>query len=304
MALNNRSMTTGKFLFTIDGTPAGYVQSFEGGNMVAELYAHKAGGANFQKKHVTTRKWTPVKVRTGIGMSKGLYEWMQAAFDMGVLYKNGAVTVCDFNYKAQRRMDALNMLMTKVTFPTLDGSSSQGGYFDIEMQPEQCRWIKEGGQTIVGELGEKQKAWHTANWRLDMAGLPCARVAKIEGLSWECKTKPGEIGDAIEYTNHPVATTVSDFSLEISLADLEPWAAKAKAWFVDGQCLEGDEMTATVTLLAPDRSTSLGTLELLNVGFKEFEANPKIEAESDKIARFKVKLYAERCKFTPTYVNA
>ena len=93
----------------LDGLRIGFLQSFEGGQMVAELATHKMGPSNFEKKQVTTIKWGEVKFKTGVGMSKGIYEWMQSAFDMGVLYKSGAVTVADFNYKAQRRMEMVRV---------------------------------------------------------------------------------------------------------------------------------------------------------------------------------------------------
>ena len=304
MSLNNRTYTAGKFLLELDGTPTGYLQSFEGGNMVAELATHKMGPSNYEKKNVTTTKWGNVKFKTGAGMSKGVYEWMQAAFEMGVLYKSGAVTVADFNYKAQRRMDLMNMLMTKVTMPSFDASSKESAYFDIECAVEQVRWMKESGADVRGNIGAKQKSWQVSNYRLELGGLPCSRVSKIEGLSWECKTTQDQVGEQREYSIHPTSTTVSDFTLSISMADLEPWAAKAKSWFVDGQCLESDEMSGSIQMLGPDMKTVLGEIQLMNVGFKEFEANPKLEAQTESVARFKVKCYAEQVKFKLSVTDA
>jgi hypothetical protein len=137
-----------------------------------------------------------------------------------------------------------------------------------------------------------------------MAGLPCKRVAKIEGLTWECKTAMDMIGDARENTIHPVATTVTDFTLHISMADLDPWAAKADQWFRLGQCLEGDEMSATITMLQPDMATPVGTVEMYNVGFKEFQAQPKLEAQTENVARFQVKCYVERMTWIPGLTDA
>jgi phage tail-like protein len=302
--LNDRSYTSGKFAFELDGHRCGFLQNVEGGQMIAELATHKMGPNNYEKKNVTTVKWGDVKMRTGIGMSKGLYQWIQAAFDMGVLYKNGAITVANFNYKAERRMDLLNMLMTKVQMPTLDGASKDTGYFDITCAIEQIRWLKEGGQDVRGEVGPKQKAWHCSNWRYEMAGLPAKRIAKVEGLAWECKTTMDSIGDARENTIHPTATTVTDFTLHISMRDLEAWAAKAKDWFVDGNCLEPNEMTAAISLLAPDMNKELGRIELMNVGLKEFNAHGKLEAQTENVARFQVKCYAEQIKFYLTDVDA
>jgi phage tail-like protein len=298
-SLNGRSYTAGKFLFELDGHRCGYLQSFDGGDLQGEIAEHRSGTSNSNKKHMTTFKYTPIKMRTGIGMSKGMYLWIQAAFDLGVLYKNGAVTVANFDYKSQRRMDIINMLMTKVTLPTLDGSSKESGYFDLEFVPESCRWLKESGADVRGEIGAKQKGWHCANWRLELSGLEtaCKRVAKIEGISWECKTTRDDIGDSREQTIHPVATTVSDWTIHMSMADIEPFAQKAKQWFIDGKCLEGDEMTASITLLGPDMSTEFGRIEFLNVGIKEFKANPKMEGQNEAVARGSMKLYAEQVRF-------
>ncbi|MEZ4368331.1 MAG: phage tail protein [Kofleriaceae bacterium] len=301
---NAPSFSAGKFLMDLDGMRCGFLQSFEGGNMVAELASHKMGPSNFEKKHVTTTKWGAVKFKAGIGMSKAVYEWMQAAFDMGVLYKNGAITVADFNYKAQRRMDMMNMLMTKVTMPAFDGDSKESAYFDIEVMPEQIRWMKESGGDLRGDIGPKQKAFQCANFRFELGGLPCGRVNKIEGLAWECKTTTDAVGEKREHTIHPTSTSVSDFTLHISMADLEPWAAKAKSWFIDGNCLEGDEMSGAVVMLGPDMKTELGRIDLMNVGMKEFIGNPKLEAQSDKVARFQVKCYAERVKLSLSGTDA
>ena len=302
--INGRTYTAGKFLFEMDGTRVGFIQSCEGGHATAELATHNMGPNNYQKKNVTTIKYAPVKIRTGAGMSKGFWEWMRAALDLGVLYKNGAVTVADFNYKAQRRMDCMNMLMSKVTFPTWDGGSKETAYIDFEFSCEMIRWMKESGADVRGQVGPKQKTWHCSNFRYEMAGLPCKRVAKIEGLTWECKTAMDMIGDARENTIHPVATTITDFTLHISMADLDPWAAKADQWFRLGQCTEGDEMSSTITMLAPDMSTVVGTVELFNVGFKEFQAQPKLEAQTENVARFQVKCYAERSVFHPGNTDA
>jgi hypothetical protein len=298
-----RTYTAGKFMLELDGTPCGFLQSFEGGTMVAEMATHKDGANHYEKKHITSTKWSPVKFRVGAGMGRGVFEWMRQSFSLGYMPKNGAITVCDFNYKAQRRIDLFGMLITKVTFPALDGASKDSMYFDIEVTPESCRWVKEGGQDVKGNAGVKQKAWQAKNFKFELAGLPTGKVSKVEGLSFECKTKMDEIGGVREHSVHPVATTVSDITVYASMSDVDPWAAKAEDWFIRGNCLEQHEMTGAVTLLGPDGKEN-GRIELMNVGFKEFEAQPKLEAQSESVARFKVKLYVEQVNLVMTNVDA
>lgn len=302
--ITSRTYAVGRWALDIDGTKVGFLQSCEGGQATAELVEHKGGAMPYNKKNITTIKYAPLKFKAGAGMGRGFWQWMEAALNLGVLYKNGAVTVCDFNYKAQRRMDILNMLMTKVTIPTLDGGSKENLYYDFEVTSELVRWMKEGGQDVKGDMGPKQKAWQANMFRFEMGGLPFGKLAKLEGISWECKVVPDAIGDAREYEQIPSTCTVSDFTMHISMRDIEPFAAKADDWFRLGNCLEQHEMSANLTLLQPNRTDEIGTFEFFNVGFREFEAQPKLEAQGEGLARFKLKCYAERIAYKPNYVDA
>src|SRR5690348_459450 len=97
--LTNRTYTAGRWALDIDGQKVGFLQSCEGGNAIGELVEHKGGALPYPVKHMTTMKYTPLKFKAGAGMGRGFWQWMEAALKLGVLYKNGAVTVCDFNYK-------------------------------------------------------------------------------------------------------------------------------------------------------------------------------------------------------------
>jgi phage tail-like protein len=302
--ITSRTYTAGRWAFDIDGQKVGFLQSCEGGNATGELVEHKGGAMPYNKKNITTIKYSPIKFSAGAGMGRGFWQWMEAALKLGVLYKNGAITVCDFNYKAQRRMDILNMLMSKVTVPTLGGDSKENLYYQFECQSELVRWLKENAQDVKGDMGAKQKAWHCANFRFEMGGLPTKKLAKLEGISWECKVVPDAVGDGREYEQIPSTCNVSDFTMHISMRDIDPWAGLADQWFRLGQCLEGNEFSAELTLLQPDMATSIGTFSFYNVGLREFEAQPKLDAQADQLARFKVKCYAERVEYLPNYVDA
>src|SRR5579862_4430909 len=136
MAYGNRSMTAGRFALEIDGHNVGFMKKFSGLAMEADIVANDLGPDNVQKKHVSNIKWTPGKATIGIGMGKGMYDWIQAAFDKGYLTKSGSFTAADFNYKAMSRLNFTGGLITSVTVPKLDGSSKDAAYFDIEFEAE------------------------------------------------------------------------------------------------------------------------------------------------------------------------
>ncbi|HEY0250662.1 MAG TPA: phage tail protein [Kofleriaceae bacterium] len=291
-----RSHTAGRFSLDVDGYNVGFLKKFSGMAMEADIVSNDLGPDNVQKKHVSNIKWTPGKATVGIGMGKGMYDWIQAAFDKGYLTKNGAFTSADFNYKAMSRLDFMNALITSVTVPKLDGASKDAAYFDVEFEAEQVRWSKGGGEDIRGKIGPKQKAWLCSNFRVEIGSLPCSRVATVDSFTWKCSVSADQIGIFREPTKHPAKVTVPEIKLTISHADHEAWAQAAKKWFVVGHHLEGDEMTGRIVFLDPNMTDELGEVELQNVGFKKF-SDEDSEANSEKIKRFSVELYVEKMKF-------
>lgn len=292
-----RSFTNNNFVLDIDGFSVGYLKKFSGLSMEADIAENKLGPDNLVKKNVANIKWTPGKATVGIGMGKGMYDWIKQAFDKSVAYKNGTLISADFDHKAASELTFNTALITSVTVPKMDGSAKENAYFDIEFAAEQVRWAKGDGKNIAAKLGQKQKAWLTSNFKFELAGLPCGRVSTIDSFTWKCSTANDMVGIFRENTIHAANVTVPDVKLSISKADYEPWAQAAKKWFVDGAHLEKDEMNGLITFLGPDMKTELGHIELKNVGFKSFDGF-NLEGGSDAIARFNVTLYVEHMVFS------
>jgi hypothetical protein len=301
--MTQRTYTAGRFVLDIDGYNVGFLKKFEGLNMEADIVANDLGPDNMQKKHVSNIKWTPGKATVGIGMGKGMYEWIKAAFDKGYVTKNGTFTAADFDYKAQSQLTFFNALITGVTVPKLDGASKDAAYFDVEFDAEQVRWAKGGGEVIKGKIGPKQKAWLCSNFRVTMGSLPCNRIATVDSFTWKCAVASDQIGTFREATKHPAKVTTPDLKFSISKADHQAWADAARKWFVDGNHLEADEMNGLIEFLGPDMKTVLGSIELLGCGFKKF-GQDSMEANSEKIARFNVEMYCEGMKFNLTETDA
>ena len=242
-------------------------------------------------------KWTPGKASVGIGMGKGMYEWIKASFKKGYVTKNGAFTAGDFNYKAQSRLEFQAALITSVTVPKLDGSSKDPAYFDVEFQAEKVKWVKGGGEDIKASVtGVKQKSWLCSNFRVEIDDMPCHRVATVDSFTWKCSVAPDAIGTTREPTYHPAKVTVPDIKLSISHADHQKWADWAYDWFVLGNHTDNKEKGGRIVFLGPDMQKELGSITLKHVGLKKF-SDEDAEANSEKIKRFNVELYVEQMEF-------
>lgn len=296
MAIQDRGYTAGRFALDIDGVNVGYLKKFSGLHMEGDIVTNDLGPDNVQMKHMSNMKWTPAKATIGIGMGKSMYDWIQAAFDKGYITKNGSFTSADFNYKAQSRLDFMNALITSVTVPKLDGSSKESAYFDLEFEAEQVRWAKAGGEDIRGKIGPKQKAWLCSNFRIEISGLPCERIASVDAFTWKCAVAPDQIGIFRESTKHPAKVTVPDLKFTISNADHDAWSKVAKKWFIDGQHKDEHHHNGRIVFLDPNMKDELGEITLDGVGFKKF-GQEDAEANSEKIKRFTVEMYVEKMRF-------
>lgn len=292
-----RSHTAGRFALDIGGYNVGYLKKFSGLAMEADVATNDLGPDNVQKKHLANIKWTPGKATIGIGMGKGMYDWIKQSFDKAYAPRNGAFVSADFNNRAQSRLEFQNAIITSLTVPKLSGDSKDPAYFDVEFEAETVRWFRAGGEDITGaKIGARQKAWLCSMFRVEIGDLPCRRVASVDSFTWKCSVASDQVGMFREPTKHPAKVTVPDIKLSISDADYGPWAEAARKWFIDGHHLEEHEMNGRIVFLDPSLQTEIGEITLLNVGFKKF-AKDDFEANSEKIARFSVELYVEKMEF-------
>jgi hypothetical protein len=298
-----RSFSPGNYVVDIDGYQVAFVKKCEGLSMEADVAANDLGPDNMQAKHVTNIKWTPLKISVGAGMGKGMYEWIKQSFEKAYAPKNGTVTVANFDFISQTQLTFQNALITSVAFPALKGDSKDAIYLDIEAQPEMVRYVKGDGKKIQGNYGVKQKAWLAANFRVEVGGLPCTRVASVDAFTWKCEVSADQVGITREPTYHPAKVITPDISMSISMADIDPWEQAAKKWFIDGHHLAADELQGSITLLGPDMKKEIGRVELINMGFKKF-TKEAFESNKTGIARFKVDFYVEGMKFVLNETDA
>src|SRR5512146_1398835 len=169
--MNNRSHTAGRFALEVGNYNVGFLKKFSGMAMEADIVANDLGPENVQKKHVANIKWTAGKATVGIGMGKGMYEWIKQSFDKAYAPRHGWLVSGDFNYKAQTRLNFEDALITEVTVPKLDGSSKDAAYFDVTFEPERVRWEKGGNEDIRSTIGPIQKAWLCSNSRVESGDL-------------------------------------------------------------------------------------------------------------------------------------
>jgi hypothetical protein len=299
---DGRGYRAGAFALEIEGKIAGYIKKADLGKLKGEVVTNNLGAVNRQKKHVAKMSWDAMTFEVGVGMGKELMDWINSSFEMNHLRKNGAFLMFDHNYNMMRRCDFTDAHITEITIPACDAKGKDGMYFSIKIQPETVRFT-DGGGKINPVVGEHQKLHANTNFRFDAAGWPNKHISKIDSLKWTCKVTEDAHGEFIESQYLPTAVEVGDLTLVNASQDQKPWFEKAKAFLIDGQRAESDEMAWGLDILGPDAKTAISTIHFENVGFKEFNFEDS-EANKDAASKFKVVMYVEKVKLEIKKFNA
>lgn len=300
MAVTPNAYAGQRFALEIDGAPAGYLRRFAGLDWEADIVSRVLPGTAVLKKNVAAVRLTPGRLSVPSTMGLPVFDWIKASLTQadkpGRLLRSGLLRVADFNGNVRSALSFRDALLTEFSVPALDASLNQPGYFDLAFQAERADWIKPGAGSLPSVTS--RKSWISSNFKVQIGGLPCARVARVEPFTWRC----APAGDPLE-TSHSAgprigATTVPDLKLSISMADYAPWFDAARRWFVEGKRLDADEMSGRITLLGPTMRDSdvIGSIEFSGLGFKRL-ALPDFVTSSEAVARFTVELYVESMRF-------
>lgn len=257
-----RSYTPGKFALEIDGQPAGWIYSAEGGHATSGAVVEPAGAGSVQTKHIGAITYEPIAVNSGLGMSPSYYQWIKAGLAGQPARKNGAIINCDFNFKEVSRLEWYNAVVTEIGFPACDASSKDPAMMTLKFAPEQTRMIAKPGATYGATYKNSaavQKKWLPANFRLEIAGLDCSRVNKIEAISANLHSTAGPSRLGIAQQAGPQLQKVSNLVLTLPEASAESFYAWYKAAVVQGNTAQGQK-SGKLEYLSSDFRTLLFAL--------------------------------------------
>jgi phage tail-like protein len=301
MARDRRSYVAGRYGLELDGQFAGWIESVEGGHATADVVVEKMGPDRIQHKHIAGLKYEDITVNVGTGMSKGFYDWIKASLDKQSIRRNGAIVVCDFDYRPVSRMQWFNALISEVGFPACDAASKDAAKMTIKITPEYTRMVQ--GQTGSAYPPNRiapalQKKWLPANFRLQIAGCQtaCSRVNKIEAITVKTVIDVKAVGELRNYPAVPPHLDIPNLTVTTS----EAVAAEFYQWHEDfvikGNNGNDKERGGTLEFITPDLRESIFTLTFRNLGI--FKLTPeKVEAGSENILRVIAEMYCEDISF-------
>lgn len=169
---------------SLEGSALEGVSSLEYPGVTAEVIEEASGADYFVKKHIGQPRYGEVTLTVG-AESKGIYDWVAAAWAMNYQRKNGKIVVGDTTH------EFFNALITETTLPAVDANSRAAVGMQVKFAPEYTRQVKPTG----GEPGSP-KLWTANSFRFSVEGLDTSKVVRVDKLVVKQTAVTDDIGDA------------------------------------------------------------------------------------------------------------
>jgi hypothetical protein len=199
------------------------------------------------------------------------------------------------NGRPLSRREFVKAVLAETIIPNLDGASNSPAYVTVRLAPELTRDVTP--PATLPPAGTAPPVSLSSNFRLNIAGLDCTKVAKIDSFTVKQRLA-GETLDKAHYQVGAIQTAPADLlefpnlRIELATVSAESWRTWFRSFVIDGNSSAMNEKTGTLSFLAPNLSTVLATISFQNLGiFRLEDAPPDASAE---ITRVVAELYCER----------
>lgn len=287
-----RSYRSERFLLELDGTSCGFIKSIDGGGITADVIGEKSGPDCFTHKHIGSPKYEDLVIGTDLSLAKSFYDWIAATWNCNFQRKDVDVITVDQNGNSLSRDEYFNTLITETTFPACDASSKEPQYLMVKISPEYSR-SKNGAGKIQFNSGKgQQKIWIPSNFRLEIGGLDCSGVSKVDAITVKMTIVENAVGELRDYQREPGKLEFPNLKITIAEAKSETWRDWFDDFVVRGNNSAQNEKNGSLTFLSPNLKDTLAQITFSNTGIFKF-ARDKVESGSENIRRVQAELYVE-----------
>jgi hypothetical protein len=278
----------------LEGSFAGWVDSFQGGDWAVEVITDPPGTTlGVRKKHVANFGVSDIVLTVGHWMSSAFYQWLQETLARGAPRRSGAILTFDNFLRPIGRLEFGYALLKEVGFPALDAASREPAHFTVRIAPEQVRRVA-ATAAAPGLSSKGRSHWLVSNFRVAVDAVDTSSVSAIDALTV-----------AQTLTTDFRGNVVVEAVTEPDLAITQPGAGTFGPWvddfLVQGNRLDSNEKSGSLTLLAPNLKDTLFTLSFSHLGVAGYGPNAPEQAGAPMATR--TQLYTEDLQFdfTPTW---
>jgi hypothetical protein len=249
-----RAYAAGYFEMLLDGhKSASFLKAVDGGFPKQQVIDNAGGSDGYHMKYGGPLDIDPMTIDFGLAGSFEILKWIQGSWRGDWSTRNGEILHADFNMKQTFSLQFSDAQIMETTFPALDGSSNEGAYAKVKIQPQTIEMKQEAGAQLKPHEGVKQKQWLSSSFRLNLEGIShLDKVNKIESFTIKQGVKKFWYGTDRFATLHPTGIQFPNLVCYVA----EAYAGDLLKWMK--QIMKGK----------PEREQTSGSLEFLS-GTKE-----------------------------------
>jgi hypothetical protein len=287
--LAGRAFVSGSFSLELDGSNAGLLRSFAGGDTRAPVIEEPVGQSYFSRKRIGSPSVDDFTVEVGLAMGDAFFEWVENTLTGLHPRRNGAILTADFASNARSRRTFRDALISEVAFPAFDASSKDVATMTVTFTSEESETLPATGKVALPVA--KQKQWLVSNFALEIDGLDTSRVTRVDEFAIRQKVVQDQVGEGREPIKVPGKLEFPNLRITLSEQGSQSWFE----WFEDfvllGNSGNDDERNGTLRFLAPSLDDELGQVRLFNLGIFALGAETM---EAGAVKRLVAELYCER----------
>jgi hypothetical protein len=286
---NLRAVQAGAFALRLDSKNASEITLLtgsEGGGIYADVIAVQEGGDPFARKHLGAPKYEPFAIPIGLTASPAAFDWIAGSWGANPAARSGAILAVDTAFDIRSEVAFFDALIVETRIPTLDAASKAAGSLTVRFQPVGIEPKSGAGKLNLALT--KSKLWRTSNFRLEIDGLDCKKVSRIQSFA---VTRPVlQVTDGSGGTVQvPGRVTFPNLTITFSQVSAASWRDWHRSFVVEGNNGDSFERSGHISFLAQDAKTELSRIELHHLGIIRIADVP-----SDGIGLLAAELYCEQ----------
>ena len=289
-----RAYSAGHFEFNLDGAPtAAWIKSVEGGAVKSEVITENIGPDDLSFRHTSTLAFEPFTVNVAVAAAKPFLKWIKDSWSRKFQRRTGSIVHADFNLQAHMEQKFIDALIAEVVFPTLDASSKEPAYLSVKMQPEKLTLEKASGSLRGTEhIGIKAKLWNPSLFRMNIVGIDCSKVRKVESITVKQKITQLYFGTSRAPELEPTGIEFPNITLTMAAAYANDFIKWHKQFVVDGAKDTEQIKTGYLEFLDPQTEKPIFTINMDGIGIHNLSIE-KSDANSEELKQVKVELFVD-----------
>jgi hypothetical protein len=289
--------STTQFAFLeLDGAFMGLLPSAQGGDAFADVITERMGTDNIQHKHISGVKYSDITVTSDLPLAGGLANWLSDSLATKFQRKSGAIVIADHNFIERSRLNFFNALLSEVGIPALDAASKDAAKLTIKFTPETTKFVQANGGKVGGTL-PKTHHFIASNFRLEIDGLDCRKVTKIDSFSATLVTELVRMGDSGAQRVVPVTWNFSNLHITLPEAAAKSFIDWHEDFVIKGNNGNDKVRAGSLTLLASDLKTVLARINFSHIGIFNLTRPAVVSGTTAGIRKITVDLYFETMQF-------